>query len=262
MWAMNTLAEATGPRSIETSVATGATPRVALCGSFRRDLGGLREAFEELNAAGCDILSPASLDFVSIVDGFALTVNELDREPAAIEATHIAAVRAADFVWLHAPEGYVGPSAALEVGIAQSLDVPIYAATRPTDPVIAQFVIEASSPRFAVDTSRRDGTRTPSSPLRDLQQYYERVASDRGFSRESPQDTMLLLTEEVGELARAIRKRVGLARADGTDGDAGTELADVQLYVLHLANVIGVDLADAVAAKEQVNHKRYGKRAA
>ena len=73
---------------------------------------------------------------------------------------------------------------------------------------------------------------------------------------------MLLLTEEVGELARAIRKRVGLARSGGSASDPAAELADVQLYVLHLANVIGVDLADAVAAKEQVNHARYGKQAA
>jgi NTP pyrophosphatase (non-canonical NTP hydrolase) len=262
MSAMSTLVERVpAPHGEEPDVATEA-PRVVLCGSFRRDVAGLRATFAELIASGCELLSPGSVDFVAVVDGFAMTSLELDEDPSSVEARHIAAIRAADLVWLHSPAGYVGPSAALEVGIAHSLDIPIYAATSPADPIIAQFVTIIDSPRHAVDVAWSLGTRTPASPLRDLQIYYERVAALRGFERESPQDTMLLLTEEVGELARAIRKRVGLTRAGANAGDPAAELADVQLYVLHLANVIGVDLAGAVAAKEQVNHARYGKQAA
>jgi NTP pyrophosphatase (non-canonical NTP hydrolase) len=203
-------------------------------------------------------LSPASLDFVDEIDGFVFTDGETHDSPAAIEARHVAAIRLADFVWLHAPGGYVGPSAALELGIAHSLDIPVYAAERPSDRALAQFVTEVSTPLDAVAAARRKGVRTPASPLRDLQGYYERVAADRGFDSESAQDAMLLLTEEVGELARAIRQHVGLTRAGAEPGDPGTELADVQLYILHLANITGVDLAGAVVAKEQINHARYG----
>jgi NTP pyrophosphatase (non-canonical NTP hydrolase) len=156
----------------------------------------------------------------------------------------------------------VGPSAALEIGVAHSLDVPVLALERPTDPALASFVVEVSSIADAIGRARAAGLRTPVAPLRDLQAYYERVAEDRGFDQESAQDTMLLLTEEVGELARAVRKSLGLARSGTEQTDAAEELADVQLYLLHLANVVGVDLATAVRDKERLNDQRYGRRAA
>lgn len=237
-----------------------ALPRAVLCGTFRRDRAGLQQAYDELRAAACVIVSPPSLAFVDDIDGFVVTRDEIDQPPAAVEARHIEAIRGADFVWLHLPHGYIGPSAALEVGIAHTLSVPIYAARAPKDVALSQFVTVVATPATAVELSRAS-IRTPAGPLRDLQEYYGRMAALRGFSRESPQDTMLLLTEEVGELARAIRKRVQLARADQSPGDPGAELADVQLYVLHLANVIGVDLAQAVVAKELVNHARYAPAA-
>ena len=237
-----------------------ALPRAVLCGSYRRDPGGLQRAYEELLAADCVILSPVSLAFVDDINGFVRTREELGDPPAAIEARHIEAIRAADFVWLHLPNGYLGPSAALEIGIAHTLSVPIYATRPPQDIALGQFVTIVAAPPAAVELARAS-IRTPAGPLRDLQDYYGRMATLRGFNDESPQDTMLLLTEEVGELARAIRKRVQLARADQSSEDPAAELADVQLYVLHLANVIGVDLAQAVVAKELVNHARYAPAA-
>lgn len=243
-------------------VEVPARPRAVLCGSYRRDVPGLREAHRLLLDSGCDLLSPASVAFVGEVDGFVLTAAELEGSPATIEAQHIGAIREADFVWLHDPDGYVGPSAALEVGIAHSLDIPIYAAARPNDITIAEFVIVVPEPAVAAAAARQLGARTPSAPLRDLQRYYARVAAERGFDGESARDTLLLLVEEVGELARSVRRSVGLARADARETDPAAELADVQLYVLHLSNAMGVDLAHAVSAKEQVNHIRYGKLAA
>lgn len=235
-------------------------PQAVVCGSFRRDQAGLRQAYDDLLSADCVIASPSSLAFVDDVDGFVVTRDELGEAPAAIEARHINAIRAADFVWLHLPDGYIGPSAALEVGIAHTLNVPIYAVRCPEDVALGQFVTVVATPGDAVELARGN-IRTPAGPLRDLQDYYGRMAAVRGFTGETPQDTMLLLTEEVGELARAIRKRVQLVRADQSRDDPGEELADVQLYVLHLANVIGVDLAQAVAAKELVNHARYAPAA-
>jgi NTP pyrophosphatase (non-canonical NTP hydrolase) len=234
-------------------------PRAVLCGSFRRGIVDLRAAFDELRDAGCLVLSPASIDFVDEVEGFVLTERELGQKPAGIEAKHIDALRRADFVWLHLPEGYVGPSAALELGVAHSLDIPVFASSRPNDATIATFVRVVAGPADAVALSA-SRPRIPAGSLRDLQTYYARMASHRGFDSESPQDALLLLIEEVGELARAIRRRVSLRRAAKTSEDAAEELADIQLYVLHLANVIGIDLADAVLEKEQTNHARYGSQ--
>lgn len=236
-------------------------PSVVLCGSFRRDLSGLAAARNALVSAGCELLSPGSLEFVTDIGGFAVTAQEQAEDVATIEGRHIAALRRADFVWLHCPKGYVGASAALELGVAHSLDIPVFAAERPADATLAEFVTVVDSPDGPVAlTGPR--ARTPAGPLRDLQEYYGRVAAERGFDQESAQDTMLLLTEEIGELARAVRKGIGLLRADAIVEDPAGELADVQLYLLHLANIVGVDLAAAVDAKEGHNHERYGLRAA
>ena len=69
---------------------------------------------------------------------------------------------------------------------------------------------------------------------------------------------MLLLTEEMGELARAIRKIQGLKRDGGYD-DVGLldELADVQIYLAHLANTLDADLGYAVSQKEHRNQQRF-----
>jgi NTP pyrophosphatase (non-canonical NTP hydrolase) len=157
-------------------------------------------------------------------------------------------------IWLHAPEGYVGPSAALELGVAHAVGIPVFAREAPADVTLRHFAQRVSTIDEAVRGSALRGRVTPARPLSVLQDYYRRIASERGYSTETPQDAMLLLTEEVGELARAIRKTVGLGRAAGfQDEDAAAELADVQLYILHLANILGVSLDEAVAGKERLN---------
>jgi NTP pyrophosphatase (non-canonical NTP hydrolase) len=231
--------------------------RAVVCGSFRRDLPQLQADFDELHVAGCLVLSPLEVDFVAEIDGFVLGAGELHETPKAVEARHIASLQQADFVWLHAPDGYVGPSAALELGVAHALGIPVFARTPPADMALRDFVEAVGGVEQALARALVRGTHTPARPLDVLQDYYGRVAASRGYDHESAQDTMLLLTEEIGELARAVRKQIGLKRAGGypTEGVAD-ELADVQLYLLHLANVLDIRLADAVSDKERVNAQR------
>lgn len=61
----------------------------------------------------------------------------------------------------------------------------------------------------------RDTTepRTPRGGLDRLKRHYARMAAIRGYGMSRPQDTLLLLTEEMGELAHALRNYVGLERA-------------------------------------------------
>jgi NTP pyrophosphatase (non-canonical NTP hydrolase) len=66
------------------------------------------------------------------------------------------------------------------------------------------------------------------------------------------------MVEEVGELARALRKREKLARHGSYGGvNESHELADVFLYIVHMANVLGVDLADVVRDKEALNLAKF-----
>ena len=42
--------------------------------------------------------------------------------------------------------------------------------------------------------------------LKQLQTYVDEMVNIRGFADETPQDCLLLLTEELGELAKEVRK--------------------------------------------------------
>jgi NTP pyrophosphatase (non-canonical NTP hydrolase) len=53
--------------------------------------------------------------------------------------------------------------------------------------------------------------------------------------------TFMWLTEEIGELATALRS--------GTHDEQALEFADVLAWLATIANVVGVDLEDAVARK-------------
>ena len=77
--------------------------------------------------------------------------------------------------------------------------------------------------------------------LRDFQQLIERMYSHKDRQR-GAQGTFLWLMEEVGELAAAV--------AENKDRDnLKEEFADVLAWVATLANVLEVDLTDALHAK-------------
>ena len=65
-----------------------------------------------------------------------------------------------------------------------------------------------------------------------MQAQYGEADGDRGIPA-----TIAWLTEELGELAQAVRK--------GTLGEQEHEIADVFAWLASLANQIGIDLQDA-----------------
>jgi NTP pyrophosphatase (non-canonical NTP hydrolase) len=239
--------------------ATAERLTVAVCGTFHRDLDGLRRAVTRLRVQ-FEVLSPRSLDFVDPDAPFVRSASEAAESDRAIEDRHLVAMREADLVWLHAPDGYVGASAAMELGHAAALGIPVFATALPSDPVLAAVVVCVTEPGD-IDLDALEAIGLPGNGVDRLQRYYRRTAMRRGWASESARDTMLLLTEEFGELARAIRKLEGLPRhqADRELSDAAAELADVQLYLVHLANALGLELAAAVTAKERVNARRFGR---
>src|SRR5260370_29458884 len=91
-----------------------------------------------------------------------------------------------------------------------------------------------------------------------LQNYYRRVALQRCYKSESPKYCLLIMVEEVGELAREIRRRERLVRHGPSTGSSESkELADIFLYVVHMANVLDVDLSKVVQEKELINLQRF-----
>lgn len=249
------------PAEVEHAESEGQPPGdVVLSGSFRKDLPGLRQDFDELRDLGFRILSPHNTNAVSEEDGFVFMQGEEAATPEAIEWRHLDAIRRSSFVWLHAPEGYVGPSAALEVGFARACGIPVYSRSAPNELVLQQMVRIVTSPRdLLAGLSRHPEPPLPA--VQPFQSYYARAAIRRGYEKETAQDTLLLMLEEFGELARAVRKRQKLRR-DGkkVGSNEQQELADVFIYVIHMANVLGFDLADAVQRKEQLNIEKFLER--
>ncbi len=93
-----------------------------------------------------------------------------------------------------------------------------------------------------------------------FQKYVEAMCKKHGWDKSSPTETFLLFTEEVGELAKAIRYKTNLYKESGKDFDVDKELmgefADVLSYIAHLANHFNISLEDAIKFKEEVNAKR------
>ena len=104
-------------------------------------------------------------------------------------------MRAADFVWLYAPDGYVGRSASMELGYAHALGLRVFARRLPEDVTLAGLVSRVDSVEAAVSETRSSETAAPALGLDVLQRYYARAATSRGWTEESVQECLGLLTE-------------------------------------------------------------------
>jgi len=101
-------------------------------------------------------------------------------------------------------------------------------------------------------------TLAPNLTLTDMQTYIAAVVKHRGFDKQTVQDTFIMLAEEVGELAKALRKYEGRAAVatDSKVGDIEHELADVFWMIACICNQLGVNLEHAVRDKEEINKLR------
>lgn len=98
--------------------------------------------------------------------------------------------------------------------------------------------------------------------LKDYQEYIKALCKERGWDKNNPLEIFLLFSEEIGELAKAIRNTNGLyheknkAKKSDTKTELELEFADVFSYLLDLANCFDVDLEQAFRKKDALNSKR------
>lgn len=100
----------------------------------------------------------------------------------------------------------------------------------------------------------------PETSLCRLQDYVEQMVQVRGFADETPQDCLLLLTEELGELAKEVRKahtRIKSDTAKDNSADLEGELRDVLMMLLALRRTLDADLMQAFKDKEMINCTRH-----
>jgi NTP pyrophosphatase (non-canonical NTP hydrolase) len=100
-------------------------------------------------------------------------------------------------------------------------------------------------------------TLRPDPTLSDLQAYVAKMVVERGFDGQSVLQECLLLTEEAGELCKAIRKQEQLGiDAKSKAGTISEELSDMLIVMFAIANRYDIDLEQAFRDKEAINHKR------
>lgn len=90
--------------------------------------------------------------------------------------------------------------------------------------------------------------------------YLQTYIKEKDYQPELLKDYFLKLSEEVGELSRAMRK--GLKAQNGTEikGTVDEELWDVIYYALAIANIYDIDMEQVIKIKSEMNESRYSSK--
>ncbi len=98
------------------------------------------------------------------------------------------------------------------------------------------------------------------SSLSEIQDYIKKQIEIRGFGNQPVEQQLLLLIEEVGELAKAIRKDHSNMTVDQSKlqnySSSENELADVFIVLLSICGNLDIDLFTALVNKERENINR------
>ena len=100
--------------------------------------------------------------------------------------------------------------------------------------------------------------------LREVQNYIANMNEVRGFNDETIQERMLLLTEEIGELAKSIRKTSKNMYTDINKeynyDTIESEVADCFYVLLSVASYLNIDVFQSLKDKEKENINRVWKK--
>ena len=101
---------------------------------------------------------------------------------------------------------------------------------------------------------------TEKNTLREVQKYVNQINDIRGFNNQEVTKIMLLLTEEVGELAKAIRKNATDIKTDIKKqfnyDTIESEVADVFYVLSSVCNKLNIDIFNCIKEKECKNISR------
>jgi hypothetical protein len=125
--------------------------RVTICGTFNAGLAAVAHAVDFFSDRGAVVLSPADPTPVEVIDGFLYVASDWHRVPDWVESRHLDATAQADFVWLIAPDGYIGVSAAVEVTHAFHHGTPVYTVDTVWEPAVKRMVRRVPSAQAALD---------------------------------------------------------------------------------------------------------------
>src|SRR5262249_20216060 len=99
--------------------------KATVSGSFHRHMQAIVNTVNELSAREVRVLSPADPRVVDHSGEFLFVASDRVRSIRMVQDRHLQCIRASNFLWLVAPDGYVGQSASLELGFAYANGIPI-----------------------------------------------------------------------------------------------------------------------------------------
>ncbi len=88
--------------------------------------------------------------------------------------------------------------------------------------------------------------------------YLQDYIKAKDFQPELTKEYFLKLSEEVGELARAMRKNLRPQSSGQIKETVEEEIWDVIYYALALANLYDMDMETVIPVKESLNNEKYG----
>lgn len=135
---------------------------VAVSGSFHRHMEVITAAVQELASLSVRVLSPADPRVVAQQGEFLFVASDRVRSVRLVQDRHLQSIRAADFLWLVCPDGYVGSSASMEVGYAAAAGVPIFGTHAPSDLTLREYVTVV--PRLSQAVRRIESSARPGHP--------------------------------------------------------------------------------------------------
>lgn len=105
--------------------------------------------------------------------------------------------------------------------------------------------------------SGAEGSTPSSSAMNKIQTAVKKYSQLKGYDKQSLEQVFLLLTEEIGELAKAARKTVGMKiGTHSRDPHAGEEVADIMYVLSEICNRLGIDFEKEFAKKMKIIKKR------
>lgn len=123
-------------------------------GSFHRHMTSIYTAVGELTARGVKVLSPSDPRVVDHLGEFLFVASDRLRSVRLVQDRHLHSITASSFLWLVTPDGYVGPSASLEIGFATAVRVPVFSDTLPNDVTIREYVTKVADLDACVQAAR------------------------------------------------------------------------------------------------------------
>jgi hypothetical protein len=183
--------------------------QATVSGSFRRAMEAVQAAVRELTDAGVLVLSPADPRVVDRFGDFVFVASDEVRRIRTVQGRHLAAIAASEFLWLVAPDGYVGQSAAMEIGFAAAHNVPVFSCEVPEDLTLRQWVTVVRDTSEALRRVRAPVGRSVESVLIDphvaiTAAHDDLVIVERGLlGRPDPDQTA-----DADAAARRLRRRL------------------------------------------------------